>query len=332
MGQANRSPSPVALLWELPLALASWLLYRLVRTVVGIRLLVRSRRIGKISPPGWRVLSRELLAERGLLEQLLIGPRWNTAALIAAAGPFEVAGRLELDREALDRAAELWSMMVYALPSLPAGTLVKLARHVNSSSAPPGQALLTLELAPGRYWISLRLYCWSGAVTLPRVWVDGTPVSTPPVVPAAVNDFYADLHRRTSPFLIALQWHSYILVKWHRILPRRLVERVLLPVGDPDTEFRYGVLRSGEGLEIEMAARTLASHLVFYTAYNRASLPVAWLRVAAARQAAPRATAPCIYLLRILSRHQRQAAGAGEPGGGEHGAAAVRLAVLPPAG
>jgi Family of unknown function (DUF6208) len=331
MGRADRSSSPVPLLWELPVALASWLLYRLVRLVLGMRLLLRSRRVEKSSLLAWRVLSRDLLARRGSLEQILIGPRWNTAALNTAAGPFAVAGRLQLDREALDGAAELWSMMVYAVPSLLAGPSVRLARHLTRFSVPPGGALLTLELAPGRYWISVRFYCWRGPVTLPRIWEDGTPVSEPVVAPADANDFYDDLRLQTSWFLTALQCHSYLMVKWRRFLPRRLVERMLLPVGDPETEYRYGALNTGEGLAIEMAAAALATHLVFYTAYNRASLPVAWLRMEAPRLEAPRAAEPCVYLLRILHLHGRPEAGTGEPAGGECGAAAVRLAVLPPA-
>ena len=331
MDRAHRSPSPVPLLWELPLGLASWLFYRLVRLVLGMGLVMRSRRAEKTSLLAWRVLSRDLLARRGYLEPIVIAPRWNTAALAASGGPFEVAGRLELDREALDRTAEHWSIMLYAVPSPFAGPLVTLARHVNRLSAPPGGERLTFELAPRRYWISLRLYCWSGPVTLPRIWVDGVPATEPLVAAADANDFYRDLHRRTSPFLMALQWHCFVLVKWCRLLPRRMVERILLPVGDPETDFRYGVLATGESLEIEVAAEALATHLVFYTAYNRASLPVAWLRVAAPRLAAPRAAEPCFYLLRVIRCRRQAADGASDPGGGERHAAAVRLAVLPPA-
>jgi hypothetical protein len=293
-----------ALLWELPLGLASWIVYRLVRLAVGLRLLWSARRRGERELLPWRVLSKDLLARRGLLEQIVIGPRWNTAAVNTASGPYRVAGRVEVDLAALDAAAGHWSLLVYAVAPFWQGARVPLARHVNRRTADRSGTRLVLGLAHGRYWLSVRYYGPAPRLTLPRVWVDGAATVEPLAVAAPdVEDFYRDLARRTTPFLTLLQYHAWAFVKWRRLLSARFVRRMLLPVGDPETEFQYGTLAPGESLVLSRLPRETdagEASLVFLTVYNRASLPVLWLAVPPGEWTSEPFPFPTLYLVRVV--------------------------------
>ena len=53
-----------------------------------------------------------------------------------------------------------------------------------------------------------------------------------------------------------------------------LVRGIYLPVGNPETQWLYGLTHQGFALKVVSSPALLAEHLVFVSVYNRASIPV----------------------------------------------------------
>ena len=49
---------------------------------------------------------------------------------------------------------------------------------------------------------------------------------------------------------------------------------IYLPVGNPETQWLYGVTQQGYSLRFELPASLLEGHLVFCSVYDRASFPL----------------------------------------------------------
>ena len=118
MDAPRRSPSrhsfvsAVDLLWDVPLAGASFAFNKvtrlLLRSIAGIQVFRSSARA-----PQWRVLSAELL-NRPLALPLIMtsAPRWNTHAIVATVGSLRVHRSLAVHTSVADSSAACWSMVV----------------------------------------------------------------------------------------------------------------------------------------------------------------------------------------------------------------------------
>jgi hypothetical protein len=285
----------LSLLVEVPLALASLLLYVLVRWTLR-RVANRHYSRQKEQARRWRPLSADTLRKLLALPVLMTSaPRWNPHAVIATLGPLSVRETLTVDVEAARRSAEVWSIVVYTFPGF------RTVASIDSLDACPGSTR-SVSLKPGRYWIGLRYYCWKGDVVLPGVAVDGSPAVEAMPLPGDVNAFYRELPGRRSWFYLALHYHVWLLLRLKAWLPRSLVASLFLPVGNPGTVFLYGALRRGERLVVEASEETLRQADVYLTFYDRASFPVAWEAVSRTRHETVPVPAPRTYLLRTQPR------------------------------
>ncbi len=290
MTRLDRLRSGLALLWEVPLGLASFAFNKGVRGLLR-RLANRhySRREGEAR--SWRAMSAETLRKRIALPLVMTSaPRWNTHAVVATAGPIPVRESLEVDAAAAGRSARTWVVVVYTFPAF------RTVARVDAKGPGP------VRLGPGRYWLGLRYYHWSADLELPAVSADGTPAV--PALPLSpdVNDFYDDLRDRGGWFYLGLHYYVYVLLRWRDWLPRSFVEREFLPVGNPDTGFRYGALGRGEALSLELRPELLDAADVYLTLYNRASFPVFWGPVATTEYVTAPCAKPCSYLLRVQKK------------------------------
>ncbi len=283
------------LIVQAPLALLSFLLFKVVQWLMR-RLANLHYRRRKEQAFRWHPLSVETLKNPLALPLLMTSaPRWNPHAIIATLGPLPVQEGLTIDVAAARQSAASWSIVVYTFPGF------RTITSIDSLVCPSDVSSQTLTLKPGRYWIGLRYYRWTEAVTLPGMQVDGRPAVEPMPLPADVNAFYQELSR-SSWWYFALHYHAWLVLRWKAWLPRRFVERVFLPVGNPGTQFDYGVLEKGERLRIELSDDVPCDADVYLTIYSRASFPVAWERVTQGCLESATVEKPRMYLIRVHPR------------------------------
>ena len=282
---------------EAPLAIASlgvfWMARGLLRRLVNLHV----RRHAKDCDV-WQRLDGAYVARPGVLPVLLTNaPRWNPHAFIASAGPWEVQRSIEIHTRTARASAGSWFLVVYSFPDRKA---VGSVSCLNSSGA-DWEAFTVPH--PGRYLIGARLYQPSAEALFPALRVDGAERVQPRLAPPGMNEFYSGLMARRRAFYYCLSSHVYAMLRYRRLLPRSLVERVFLPVGNPETRFHYGTIQKGECLCFRFNPALLDSYDLYVTIYSRHSLPVVWYRVLdPADSLAPPSPAAGYYLVRVQQR------------------------------
>lgn len=299
MSSPRRLPLAPVLL-QLPLALGSWVFHKLARALARFAA-PRLQSAGSASASIWKVYSAELFARPGVFPILLINaPRWNPHALLAMAGPLRVERELSFELEPVRRSAAAWSAVVYAYPG------ARTVAHVGSATGPLEGDRHTFALPPGKYALSLRYYDWTRIPSLPAVTVDGGPaVVEGRSVDPETNTFYRDLVKRRGLSSRCLHFYVYPMLRLAGWLPAGWVERQYLPVGNPETTFRYGVVEPGERLAFRLSARLLATHYAFVCRYSRDSLPLDWQRLEEPDVRLPPAQERGYYLVRLHRRREQ---------------------------
>lgn len=282
-----------ATIWEIPLALLSFLFYRGIRFCFQ-RIFHLSSLLDRAQSCRWRVFCAQ--EARSLLNMLAVmtsGPRLNTHAILATVGPLQVERAIRLHVAAAARSARSWTIVVYAMPGY------QTVATIGSLSMPDQEPWQSVALQPGCYRLVLRYYQWSEPFELPMIEVDGVQVVPARVVPENINDFYHDLRNRNSFLYLCMHYYVGTLLRYRRWLPRSFVEREYLPVGNPETNFYYGFLNAGEALSFDLDARLLQTHDIYFTYYNRASLPVVWYPLQEIHHTTVPSRNDGTYLLRI---------------------------------
>lgn len=256
----------------LPLALLSWLWFLAER---GMWRRLLASQLGR-GEPSWRVVDRKALDLPVTLPILMAtAPRWNPHALVAGCGPFEVKQRIEVDAGAMRASAGEFTVVANATP----GQRTVGAIDRNST---PDDGFGVLALPPGRYQLALRYYRLSSSPRLPEIRVDGVSVVSSREVAPDTNEAlygalstwrkarYRLLHHHVVPFLHLAE------LGW---LSRSFVDRMLLPVGNPETTFHYGPCTAGEVLAVRAPADALDRADVYVAFYGRDSIPLSWRRL-----------------------------------------------------
>ena len=254
------------LVWEWVIAFPSYLFF------VGLRfLLYQTGRFHSEKVPKWSFLDAEAI-KKTLPFIMLVGPRWNTHAYFCNAMRIKVERRLTVrcpDAEMVP----LWSAVILDVNRT-------AHHHVGTTELPTGQESFELKLPTGFYSFMCRYYDFRPGAMTPELWVDGTPVVLQTALPNdASTEIYETVRNRTGLFYRALAGYLYPLLCFRRWVSEGFVNRSFLPVGNPDTTFKFDVVERGERLRIEVPSELLATHLVMFTSYNRASFPVHWFRL-----------------------------------------------------
>jgi hypothetical protein len=271
----------IALTWEISLALLSFVFYKVMKLIIGnlyiLYLAVRQhplRGIAREKASQWRVLSQQALKSPLSLPVLMTkGPRWNTHAIIGTLGPFQVQKSISLDIESANNSAGSWIAVVYSFPDYQTIT------SIESDKVNPENKWQLLELKPGRYTLGLRYYNWCDRVNLPAIKVDDREFVDSVNVPTNVNNFYASLIDKKNWFYLSLHYYIFTILKFRKWLPESFVRKEYLPVGAPDTCFFYDYLERGQSLEVETSLSILNSHDLYFTLYDRSSLPLTWCQL-----------------------------------------------------
>jgi hypothetical protein len=292
----------VRLLWVVPLSLASFAFHRVMRAVfrsLAARAMHRDVQRGQ----RWQLLSRALLERRGTLTVIMLtAPRWNTHAIIGNAGPLEVKGSLSIDLAAAARSARSWSVVVYQFPR---SITVASIGSIDSIEPPSGEPWWTIALPPGTYSLGVRYYLTTDTIELPAVRIDGEDHLPARRVGADALAVYDAVRGRRGLFYLCAHYYVFHVLDYRAWLPAAFVQREFLPVGNPQTQFRYGAVRAGQSIALRFSPALLSGHDVFFTLYNRYSFPVTWCVLTAARHDTGPVAAAGFYLVRIHRRSQQ---------------------------
>ncbi len=286
-------------LWEVPLGIASFGFSRVLRAVLS-NLGRYYNPMNKQETPEWQVVSADFLAKPIKLLWAMSRARWNLHSLIGLAGPFTVTETLSINVATIARSAPTWTAVFYTL-----GDYVTRA-SISSLSVSGDREWETVSLPPGRYLVGLRHYHWSDPVTLPAIRADGQDALGEKTIaaPPQANQFYRDLIKRQGVIHQALNGYVYPLLRYRHRLPESFVRQVFLPVPNPETQFHYGALNTGESLRIELAPDLLNTHEVLFSLYNRFCFPVDWYPLREEHHVTQPCDRKCVYILRVHPKHR----------------------------
>jgi len=264
------TPSPVWLAASVLPALTSFCFFRAMRaTLTSIKAAHSALR--PESSRKWQVLSGELTEKPLALPFVMTGaPRWNPHAFAGGVGPIFAREAISFDLAAARRSAGEWFFVIYGQPGRETvGSLSSL----NTGPADPGVFKVP---RPGRYVIGARYYHHAVESTFPAIRADGAPCADARTMLNCSNDFMAGLGRRDGFFYRALAYYIHPMLRARRWLPEKFVRREFLPVGNPETSFRYGICRRGSRLFCHADNSLLQTHHVYVCLYSRSSFPVRW--------------------------------------------------------
>ena len=283
----------LSFLGEIPLAVLSFLFYKITKFIIG-NLFTIYLAINKDKASQWRVLSQETIDSPLTLPVLMTkGPRWNTHAIIGTLGPFSVNESIAIDLESANNSAQSWIAVVYSFPSYKTVTSIKYddIETINK--------WYSLELKSGKYSLGLRYYNRLDMINLPAIKVDERELVSTEPIPQDINDFYYDLIKAKNWFYSSLHYYIFTILKFRKWLPESFVRKEYLPVGAPDTFFAYNYVDKGQSLEIDFTAEIINNFDIYFTLYDRSSLPLSWCQIKSERYTLPAGDNQGYYLLRI---------------------------------
>ena len=289
----------ISLVWEVPLALLSFGFYKIMKLMIG-NLFTVYLAINRDKANQWRILSQEVIDSPLSLPVLMTkGPRWNTHAVIGTLGPFKVNNSLTLDLESANNSAGSWIAVVYSFPSY------KTVTSIESDQVKSENKWYTINLPTGKYSLGVRYYNRRDRLIYPGVKLDDRDFVAPQPVASNINDFYHNLIQAKNWFYLSLHYYIFTILKLRNWLPESFVRREFLPVGAPDTYFAYNYLQRGQALQIDIDPEILTHYDVYFTLYDRSSLPLTWSAIGSATYSLPSVASNGYFLLRIRPKPEQ---------------------------
>lgn len=282
--------------YELPLGLASFTLFKLLRKLVC--------RIGQVAYRNkpelfqhWNILSGDVLEKRHQLSRYMVtAPRWNPHAAVATAGPIEVEREVTINLDDTVDKVGYWYFGALHFPTFASTGYVSSLTGRNKNGG------LTLLLPRGNYYIVCRYYGWPETVHYPAISADGKEVIAPVEVSGKMNDFYPNLPALGNAAYRASQYHTYVMLKYRSLFSERFVHKHLLPVGNEDTRYIYGTAERGEALSVTVDPALFRDQSLFCCCYNIASLPIMYTEINEPEYVTKPLPCKAIYLIRIMQK------------------------------
>jgi hypothetical protein len=258
------------ILWEIPLACLSFVFYKIVKFAIG-NLFTVYLALNKKQASRWRVLSAKTIKAPLILPVLMTkGPRWNTHATIGTLGPFTVREAIAIDTKTANPSARSWIAVVYSFPGY------KTITSLESEQLAADSDWYTLKLPAGRYSLAVRYYNRAEVINYPGIKIDNQLFVEPYNIPCDINKYYDDLINAKNWFYSSLHYYIFTILKLRNYLPESFVRREFLPVGAPATHFAYNYLDKKQTLEITTAPEIIQQFDIYFTLYDRSSLPLTW--------------------------------------------------------
>ncbi|WP_319422053.1 DUF6208 family protein [Pleurocapsa sp. FMAR1] len=260
----------IFLLWEIPLALLSFVFYKVMKLLIG-NLFTVYLTLNKKKASQWRVLSKKMINAPLILPVLMTkGPRWNTHAVIGTLGPFTVNESIAINIKTANNSARSWIAVIYSFPAY------KTVTSIESDKINQDNDWHTVKLPSGKYSLGVRYYNRSEAINYPAIKLDDSLFVDSYSVPSNINDYYYDLIKAKNWFYSSLHYYIFTILKLRDYLPESFVRREYLPVGAPDTHFAYNYLDSQQALQIAIEPEIIEQFDIYFTLYDRSSLPLSW--------------------------------------------------------
>lgn len=281
------------LLWEIPLAFLSFLFYKMVKFAVG-NLFTVYLALNKNKARQWRVLSEKMINAPLILPVMMTkGPRWNTHAIIGTLGPFRVEKEIAINTKTARESARSWIAVVYSFPQY--NTVTSL----ESSQLESTKSWETIELPAGKYSLGVRYYNRGDIINYPAIKIDDQPFVESYNVPQDINSYYNDLINYKNWFYSSLHYYIYTILKLHKYLPESFIRNEFLPMGAPATHFAYNYLDPNQTLQIATAPEIIEQFDIYFTLYDRSSLPLTWCIITDTKYTLPPQKTKGYFLLRI---------------------------------
>lgn len=288
------------LLWEIPLALLSFLFNKVMKLAIG-NLFTIYLAINKKKASQWRVLSAKMIKAPLILPVLMTkGPRWNTHAVIGTLGPFKVSESIAIDVSTANKSSGSWIAVIYSFPGYKTVTSVE-SEQIDSLD------WHTVKLPGGKYSLGVRYYHRSDTIDYPAVKIDDRLFVEPYNVPPDINSYYHTLIEAKNWFYSSLHYYIFTILKLRHYLPESFVRGEYLPVGAPATYFSYNYLDPQQSLAIETQPEAIKQFDIYYTAYDRSSLPLTWCMISQTNCILPPQETSGYFLLRIRPKPKHSA-------------------------
>ncbi len=281
------------LLWEIPLALLSFGFNKVMKLAIGnlftVYLAVNNKKASQ-----WRVLSAKMIKAPLILPVLMTkGPRWNTHAVIGTLGPFKVTETVAIDLETANKSSRSWIAVVYSFPGY------KTVTSIESEKITSENSWHTIKLPAGKYSLGVRYYNRADTINYPAIKVDDSLFVEPYNVPPDINSYYHNLIEAKNWFYSSLHYYIYTILKLRNYLPESFVRKEYLPVGAPATHFAYNYLDPQQSLEITTEPEIVEQFDIYFTLYDRSSLPLTWCVITEPKYVLPPQKTTGYFLLRI---------------------------------
>lgn len=280
------------LLWEIPLALLSFVFNKVMKLIIG-NLFTVYLAVNRQKASQWRVLSQKTINAPLILPVLMTkGPRWNTHAVIGTLGPFKVAEAIAINVATANKSSGSWIAVVYSFPGYKTIASIE-SEQINSTT------WHTVKLSPGRYSLGVRYYHRADSISYPTIKIDDNIFVESYSVPQNINSYYHNLIEAKNWFYSSLHYYIFTILKLRDYLPESFVRQEYLPVGAPATYFAYNYLDCAQTLQIEIEPEIVEHFDIYFTLYDRSSLPLSWCVITDLKYFLPEQNRQSYYLLRI---------------------------------
>ena len=280
------------LLWEIPLALLSFVFNKVMKFIIG-NLFTVYLAVNKKKASQWRVLSKKMIDAPLVLPVMMTkGPRWNTHAVIGTLGPFMVKETIAIDVKRANQSSGSWIVAIYNFPDYKTITSIESEKIASED-------WYTVKLKPGKYSLGVRYYNRASEIAYPAIKVDDRPFVEPNAVPNDINSYYHDLIDYKNWFYSSLHYYIFTILKLRNYLPESFVRREYLPMGAPATHFAYNCLDSQQSLKIEIEPKIIEQFDIYFTLYDRSSFPLSWCIITDLEYVLPPQQRQGYFLLRI---------------------------------
>lgn len=242
--------------------------------------------------PQWLGLSMILQNSKLLPYVMVTGPRWNCHANIMMLSNVAVTEKIVIDVSAANSSAREWTCIIYD----------EHYKVINFYNSWQNVEYIELKLSPGKYRINMRYYHCETECVLPSVIVDEKELVPETDLSQEAENYQEYLSRiknYKSPYYKLLQYYIFNVMKWRCVLPESLVRDAFLPVGNPGTQFFYGVAKQNQIIQLTLNESFFALACIYITYYNRCSFPVFWQEITELNYQSRSLDCDGFYLIRI---------------------------------
>jgi len=250
--------------------------------------------IGEISKKvDWKLFSEKFSIPGSLMYVMLNAPRWNTHAIIVTAGILDVKQKLTfVGLNSLNANCQSWTIVIYTQPDN--NTFKSISNQDITTNE------LTIIIPQGKYSIGMRLYNTIVPISFPLILVDAqekVAVRHLDIIPLL---YPKDIFNKKGILYYIIHQYIYLVMSNKVNRNNEYLRKEYLPVGNPETIFKYGIIPKRQSLNINVAQGILSNSLVYLTVYNLCSFPILSEQIFTENFSSEKFNNDSTYLIRIV--------------------------------